>query len=236
MATSRAVAQTADRGAGLSAEPLVVLGGGEHARVVIDAATSTLDWAVQGYVAPDAGTLAVDAPWLGDDARLSERLATMPLDEWPWLVVGFGGGATRAGIAARTAAADRMGPDARWAAIIHTTAWVSPTARVEPGAVILAHAVISAGAHVGRHAIVNSGAIVEHDVAIGAGCHIAPGAIIGGGTRIGSGTFVGLGARVRDHLEIGDDVVIGMGAVVVAPVAAGREVVGIPARDRVASR
>jgi sugar O-acyltransferase (sialic acid O-acetyltransferase NeuD family) len=232
MATSRAVAQATDRGAGLSAAPLVVLGGGEHARVVIDAATSSGDWVVQGYAAPQASPGSMDAPWLGGDADLLERLAALPADGRPWLVIGFGGDAGGAGMAARADTADRFGSDARWATIVHATAWVSPGATIEPGAVILAQAVVNHGAHVGRHTIVNSGAIVEHDVTVGAGSHVAPGAVIGGGTRIGSGTFVGLGARVRDHLEIGPNVVIGMGAVVVASVAAGREVVGIPARER----
>jgi sugar O-acyltransferase (sialic acid O-acetyltransferase NeuD family) len=230
MATSRAVAQAADRGAGLSAAPLVVLGGGEHARVVIDAASSSDRWVVQGYAAPQASPAALTAPWLGDDAQLVARLADLPADERPWLVIGFGGDASTAGLARRTATADAFPSDSRWATIIHATAWVSPGATIEPGAVILAQAVVNHGAHVGRHAIINSGAIVEHDVMVGAGSHIAPGAVIGGGARIGRTSFVGLGSRIRDRVEIGDGVVVGMGAVVVASVVGGAQVVGIPAR------
>ena len=56
MATTQTAAQAPDHGAGLIAAPLIVLGGGEHARVVIDAARSQGDrWVVQGYVAPEAG-------------------------------------------------------------------------------------------------------------------------------------------------------------------------------------
>ncbi len=95
MATTQTAAQAPDHGAGLIAAPLIVLGGGEHARVVIDAARTQGDrWAVQGYVAPDAAPGAAtdtptDLPWLGDDAALATRLQDIAPDDRPWLVVGF---------------------------------------------------------------------------------------------------------------------------------------------------
>jgi acetyltransferase EpsM len=234
MATTQTAAQATDHGAALIAAPLIVLGGGEHARVVIEAARTQGDrWVVQGYVAPEAAAdtaTATDVPWLGDDAALATRLDDFERDDLPWLVLGFGGGETRGGLTARIAATDRFGPAARWAIVIHAAAWISPTATLEPGAVILAHAVVNTGAHVGRHAIVNSAAVVEHDVVVGHGSHLAPGAVIGGGTRIGDHAFIGLGARVRDHIEIGSGAVVGMGAVVVESIEPGATVVGIPAR------
>ena len=230
MATTETAAKATDHGAGLIAAPLIVLGGGEHARVVIEAARTQADrWAVQGYVAPDE-TAGADVPWLGDDAALAARLDDLAPSDRPWLVLGFGGGETAAGLAARAATTKRFGPDARWATVVHATAWISPTATIRDGAVVLAQAVVNAGAHVGRHAIVNSAAVVEHDVRVGDGSHIAPGAVIGGGTQVGENAFIGLGARVRDHLEIGAGAVAGMGAVVVESIAPGTTVVGVPAR------
>ena len=231
MATTQAAAQAPDHGAGLTAAPLVVLGGGEHARVVIDAARSQGDrWVVQGFVAPEAGEAATpDVPWLGDDATLEARLQDLAPDDRPWLVLGFGGGETTGALAARTATTERF-TDARWATIVHATAWVSPSAKLEQGVVVLAGAVVNTGAHVLHHAIVNSAAVVEHDVVIGAGSHVAPGAVIGGGTHVHGHAFIGLGARVRDHIEIGAGAVVGMGAVVVESIEPGATVVGIPAR------
>jgi acetyltransferase EpsM len=231
MATTQTAAQAPDHGAGLIAAPLIVLGGGEHARVVIDAARSQGDrWVVQGYVAPEAGTaMTPDVPWLADDATLAARLEELAPDDRPWLVLGFGGGETSGALAARTATTDRF-IDARWATIVHATAWLSPNARLEPGVVVLAGAVVNTGAQVHRHAIVNSAAVVEHDVVIGAGTHIAPGAVIGGGTHVHEHAFIGLGARVRDHIEVGAGAMVGMGAVVVESIAPGLTVVGIPAR------
>jgi acetyltransferase EpsM len=235
MATAHAAAQAADRGAGLTAAPLVVLGGGEHARVVIEAARSQPErWVVQGYAAPRPSPgmqhASGDVPWLGDDAALGARLADLGPEEQPWLILGFGGSDHRDGLALRLQTVAGYADATRWATVLHATAWASPTATIEPGAVVLAHAVVNAGARVGGHAIVNSGAIVEHDVVVGRGSHIAPGAVIGGGAHLGDGCFIGLGARVRDHVDVGERAVIGMGAVVVDPVASGDVVVGVPAR------
>ena len=231
MATTQTAAEAPDQGAGLIAAPLIVLGGGEHARVVIEAArTQGERWVVQGYAAPGPRADAIlDVPWLGDDAAVASRLADLAPPARPWLVLGFGAGEISGALATRLAATERF-TDAQWATIVHAEAWVSPTATIESGAVILAGAVVNAGAHVFRHAIVNSAVVVEHDVVIGAGSHLAPGAVVGGGTRIGQHVFIGLGARVRDHIEIGAGAVIGMGAVVVASIAPGATVVGIPAR------
>ena len=232
MATTSTAPQAADPGAGLTAGPLVVLGGGEHARVVIDAARTQGDrWTVQGYVAPEAGAAppAANLPWLGDDAGFAARLGDLAPDARPWLVLGFGGGDIIGALAARSAITERF-PGARWATIVHAAAWVSPEATLESGAVVLAGAIVNTGAHVLRHAIVNSAAVVEHDVHIGGGSHVAPGAVIGGGARIGDHAFIGLGARVRDHIEVGAGAVVGMGAVVVESIAPGMTVLGVPAR------
>ncbi len=219
MATAPAPPQAADPRAGVTARPLVILGAGEHARVVAEAANADPSaWRVVELV--DQGT----------DAALRARLDAAGPGDGPWLVLGFGGPA-----AARRRTVDAMGPDARWAVIVHPAAWVSPSARLEPGAVVLAGSVVNAGAVVGSHAIVNSRVIVEHDVRVGAFSHLAPGAIVGGGTAIGDDTTIGLGAAVRDHISIGSRATVAMGAVVVADVPDDATVLGVPARPRRAS-
>ena len=237
MATTQPAAQAPGHGVGLIAAPLIVLGGGEHARVVIEAARTQGDrWAVQGYVAPEAdagnrtATPAIDLPWLGDDAALARRLDDAAPDDRPWLVLGFGGGETP--VASRRVRQPRSGsarpPAGRPWSMPRPGSPRAPRWNRAPS--ILAHAIVNTGARVGRHAIVNSAAVVEHDVVVGHGSHVAPGAVIGGATRIGEDAFIGLGARVRDHIEIGAGAIVGMGAVVVESIEPGATVVGIPAR------
>lgn len=216
----------------MTPRPLVILGGGEHARVVAEAAVASGTWRPTGYTAPEPATAdrpprAVDGaplPWLGTDAAYARAAADLLPDERPWLVLGFGGPP-----AARRAAVAALEPG-RWAAVVHSAAWVSPSATIGAGAVVLGGAVVNAGADIGDHAIVNSGAVVEHDVRIGRHAHVAPGATIGGGTMVGEDAFIGLGAVIRDHVRVGDRATVAMGAVVVGDVAADADVRGVPAR------
>jgi sugar O-acyltransferase (sialic acid O-acetyltransferase NeuD family) len=196
---------------------LVILGAGEHARVVADAAAATAG-------AWDEIAL-VDA---AGEAGLLAAIEASPIEDRPMLVLGFGT------LSGREAAVTRFGELADWASIIHPAAWISPSAGIGPGAVVLAGAVLNAGASVGAHAIVNTGAIVEHDVQVGAFAHVAPGAVIGGGARIGERAMVGLRAAIRDHVAIGRDATVGMGAVVIRDVPAGSTVIGVPAQERMA--
>lgn len=203
---------------------LILIGGGEHARVVAEAAAAMGGMELVGFVDPDPCGETVrrlGLRRLGDDGVLRQHPGA-------WGVIGI---AALGSLAARRGIVARLSPALEgWATVIHPGAWVSPTASVEPGAVIMAGAVIQTGARVGAHCVVNSGAIVEHDVELGAFSHAAPAAVLGGGVRVGEGAYIGMGAAVRDHVAIGAEALIGMGAVVVTDVAPGRRVLGVPAR------
>jgi acetyltransferase EpsM len=203
---------------------LILIGGGEHARVVAEAAAAMGGMELVGFVDPepcDETVRRLGVRRLGDDSALRQHPGA-------WGVIGIAG---LGSLVARRRIVERLSPALEgWATIIHPRAWVSPTAGVEHGAVIMAGAVIQTGARVGAHCVVNSGAIVEHDVELGAFSHAAPAAVLGGGARVGEGTYLGMGAAVRDHVTIGADALIGMGAVVVTDVAPGCRVLGVPAR------
>jgi acetyltransferase EpsM len=212
--------------------PLVVVGGGEHARVVVDAARASGDWEVLGIVDADPvertrSLLSLDH--LGTDAEYLASVVDVSPDRRAALVLGIG--SVGVPVARRAAVARYDVAEAgAWAAIVHPFAWVSPAAVLGPGAVVLAGAVVNAGAEIGAQAIVNSRAVVEHDAVVGAFAHLGPGAILGGAARLGEGAFAGMGCLIRDHVIVGPDTVVGMGAAVTADVPSGVTVVGVPAR------
>ena len=70
------------------------------------------------------------------------------------------------------------------ATLIHPTAYISPTATISSGCVILPHAIINTDVVVGKGCIINLGAIVDHGCILEEGVHIAPGAIVKGENRI----------------------------------------------------
>ncbi len=212
----------------MSALPLVLIGGGENARVVAEAARSRPEqWSLRGYLAPErdpAGERRLDTPWLGTDSD-AERLARDPGVRFVLAVGGTRPGPRRGELVARYTSAG-----ARFATLVHADARVSPSATLAPGAMVYAAALINAGARLEAHVLVGCGAIVEHDVVLEELVQVGPGAVLGGGAHIGPGAFLGLGCRVRDHVQVGRAAVVGMGAVLVGDAPAGATMLGVPAR------
>jgi acetyltransferase EpsM len=205
---------------------LIIIGGGDHARVVADAVRTTNGAELAGFVDPvpmDPKHRLGLRQFASDDEALREVRDVS-------YILGIGGLDTRALRRRLVAQYDQRG--ARWHTVVHGAAWVSPSAVLAKGAVVLAGAVVNSHAVLGAHAVVNSGAVVEHDVRLGDFAFAAPGAVLGGGAQVGEECFLGLGCRIRDHVMIGDRSVVGMGAVVVESIPADVEVLGVPARLR----
>ena len=103
-----------------------------------------------------------------------------------------------------------------WATLLHPMAAISRDAIIGAGSVIMAGSVVGSGSWVSAMCIVNSGATVDHDCRLGIGVHISPGAHLGGCVQVGDASWVGIGACVCDHIDIGCNVTVGAGAVVVS--------------------
>jgi sugar O-acyltransferase (sialic acid O-acetyltransferase NeuD family) len=114
--------------------------------------------------------------------------------------------------------------------LIHPHAYVSPTAKLGEGSVVMAGAIVSTHVVIGELGIVNTRASVDHDCLIGDCVHIAPGVTLAGGVTVGNGSLIGVGASVIPGLCIGDDSVVGAGTVVIQDVPSNTTVVGSPAR------
>lgn len=210
-----------------AALPIVGYGAGGHAVSLIDALHSTGRFEVVGLVDDD--------PALEGETRLGTPIETTPgalkgfhVSGVAHAFVGIGGVVDRQ---TRRAARERL--EALGFAlppIVHATAWVSPDARLDAGAQVLAQAVVNAAAVIGAGAIVNTGAIVEHDCVVGAGAHLGPRAVIGGQTHLGEDVHVGIGAVVIENVRVGARAFIAAGAVVIGDVPEGARVQGVPAR------
>jgi acetyltransferase EpsM len=210
---------------------LIIVGGGEHARVVAQVARSRPDcWSVEGFVdlqlcSQTQGEMGLRR--LGEDKDIDTLLRQ---DSARLLVLGVGkgpGSDHRRQIVKRIAARGE-----RWASVIDASARVYSGVRVGKGVVVMPGAMINCGATLGDHCVVNTGAIVEHDVQVGEFVQIAPGAAVGGAAVLEKDSYVGLGARIRDHVIVRTGATVAMGAVVVADVGERTTVMGVPARVR----
>jgi acetyltransferase EpsM len=218
----------------VSLRPLILIGGGEHAAVVADAArTQDPVRPMVGFIDPrhPTGPLAGGGlRWLGgDDEGL--RLAREGQHDFILAIGALAPNPVRQRVTAGYEAAG-----AHFATIVHPRATVSASAVINPGSVICAGAIVNPRAEVGRHCVVNTAAIVEHDVIVGDHAILAPGAIVGGGAAIGAESFLGLGCRVRDHVRVGRRVLLAMGAVLVGDAADDAVMIGVPARAQEVKR
>lgn len=114
--------------------------------------------------------------------------------------------------------------------LIHPSAVISSHAAIGDGSVVFAQAVVNASSSIGCGVILNTGCTVDHDCEVQDFAHISPGAHLAGGVQIGEGAWVGMGTLIKQLVTVGAYSTIGMGSVVLSPVADHCTVIGNPAR------
>lgn len=114
--------------------------------------------------------------------------------------------------------------------IISPHAIVSGSADIKDGAQIMAGATVQCCAEIGENTIINTGAIIEHDCKIGDHVHVASGVVVCGGVLVGDGTHVGAGATIIQGISVGKNSLIAAGSVVIKNVPPNSVVMGVPAR------
>ena len=205
----------------------VVIGGGGHAKMVIESLRLAGDFepcAVLDRRMLTRGEEVSGVPVWGDD-RLIADVRRRGIRYFAVGLGSVGDPGPRRRLFEQALAAG-LEP----ATVIHPSAVCSSLVDLEAGVQLLPACVVNAGARIGANTIVNSGAIVEHDCVVGAHVHIATGAVLAGAVQVGWGAHIGAGAVVRQQICIGCEAVVGAGAVVVKNVSSGDVVAGVPAR------
>lgn len=208
-------------------EVCIILGGGGHAKVLIDALRLSRAAAIRGILDVDKslwGKEVMDIPILGGDDLIPDLVK----EGVTRFVVGVG--STGKSDVRRRLYALGLDHGLVPLTVCHPVAVCSTWARVGPGSVLYPSAVVNAGAVLGVNVIVNTGAIVEHDCIIGDHVHVATGARLSGTVQVGHNAHIGAGATIRQGLSVGEGAIVGAGAVVVKNVEPWTVVAGVPAR------
>jgi sugar O-acyltransferase (sialic acid O-acetyltransferase NeuD family) len=152
----------------------------------------------------------------------------------PVFVVAVGSPGLRQRIAAEAEAAGlRAAPP-----LVHPTVDLDlERVSIGDGTVVCPRCTLTTDIEIGRHAQINLHCTVGHDVRLGDYATLAPGVHISGRVSVGRGAYFGTGAVTIDGtrdkpLVVGEDAVVGAGAVVTKEVPPAVTVVGVPARVR----
>lgn len=204
-------------------KPLIIIGDGGHAEVLIDMAmrcgrkilgVTSLNKSVNSMVAglPVLGRDAILANYSQHEVELINGIGSADL---PLL---------RASIFASL-----KEKEYKFATLIHPSAILSSSVVIGEGAQILAGAILQTGSHIGINTIINSGAIVEHHGKIGDNCHLAPRVVCSGGVTVGNKCHIGVGAILIQGITLEDEVLVAAGAVVIKNISSRQRVKGVPA-------
>ena len=206
----------------MSTTPLVLLGCGSHAVVVVEAAR------LKGVF---EAVVCVDPVGKGDPARSpaplvrgTDVLRRLFARGYRFAVPALGDNAAR-----RALSEAAVNAGFSLVTVTHPAAVVSPSARLDAGVVVLAGAVVGVRAEIRTGAVINTGATVDHDNDVGAFAFVGPGAHLAGNVRLADEVFVGIGASVVQGATIGRGAVVAAQAAVLGDVPARALVAGVPA-------
>ena len=171
---------------------VVIFGAGGHAKVVVDTCRSTGLWRPVVCLGEsrwiDVGGVPVEAEsgalrWLeGGVSRAVVAIGNNRVREK------VGEAAIRAGFELIT--------------IVSPFTYVSQTAVLGAGTVVMAGAVIQVEAIVGAMSIVNTGASIDHECRLGRAVHVAPHATLCGNVVAGDRAWIGAGSTVIEGMQI----------------------------------
>ncbi len=197
---------------------LIILGLGAHGpemAEMVEAVNRVKEtWHLRGFISPDGHQV-------GESVNGYPVLGTMEvLKDYPDAdVVPHNEGTERLNV-----------PRHRLVSLIHPSAVVSRTAHIGVGCVIYPHCYVGLNARINDFVFCLSGCIINHDDVIEERVIFASGVTLAGVVHVESDCYLGQGCQVRQHLRIGRNSLIGMGAVVVTDVPPNSVMVGNPAR------
>ncbi|VBB08530.1 Hypothetical protein LUCI_3808 [Lucifera butyrica] len=207
----------------LQREPVVILGAGGHAKVIIDIIRAQDLYDIIGCLdqAKNSGHCVAGVKIIGEDCML-EEIAKSGVNK---AFVAIGDNRRRAELAHRVR---RLG--FVLINVISPHAYISAAAMLDDGVAVMPGAIVNAGSRILSNVIINTKASIDHDCVLESNCHIGPGCTLAGNVQVGEGTFLGTGTSVIPRVRIGCWSITGAGAVIVANIPDNALAVGVPGR------
>ena len=189
---------------------IVLLGGGGHCKVAIDAIRKEGKYKIVGIVDPglNPGDSVMGVKVLGGDNVLGS-LKKKGI-KYAIVTVGSVGDCK----IRKSLSEDIIESGLEMPVVVHPDAVVADDVEIGAGTFVAASATINPGTKIGHNTIINTSSSVDHDCEIGDFVHIAPGVTLSGGVKVGDSTHIGTGASVTQYIEIGRNSFISAGVLV----------------------
>lgn len=185
-------------------KPVILIGGGGHARSVVEAMQPGT---FAGYAAAEESADGPGPEYLGTDTAVRREYG--PDECSVHIAIGFNEGC-RMSLRHKIIAGYK---GYEFATAVSPKAIVSRNSEIGAGTAVMMAAVVNRS-QIGTNCVINTGAIIEHDCRIGDNVFIGPGAIMLGGVTVGNDSFIGAGTTVMQGVTIGEGVSIGLGSIV----------------------
>lgn len=192
------------------ATKVIIYGGGGLSKMIIETVRVLGAYQIVGIIDDNLkpGEMIIGVPVLGG-AEILPELFKQGIRTAVNSVGGIGNYKERLNVFHQLAKAGFVCP-----AIVHPTAHVDPSARLEAGVLVLAQSYISGSAVVGLGSLINNSVVVSHDCVLGVCTNLSPGAMIAGDVIIGDFTQVGMNATINIGVKVGRECLIGNGATI----------------------
>lgn len=174
-------------------EKIIIIGAGGHGRVVIDAALSSKELEIIGF--------------LDDSDDIKEILGISKLGSISDIVkfrdykfhIAIGNNSLRKDLS------EKIGKE-NLITIIHSNAYISRDVEIENGCYIGANVVINSKSKLGNSVIVNTGSVIEHDCILEDYSHLSYGVLLGSGVKVRKKVYIDMGECVKRGITVERDI------------------------------
>ena len=203
---------------------IVIVGAGgfgrEIAWLIEDINEVNHEWNIVGFVDDDEslfGTKLNDYKVVGNIEWLNQQEL--------YVVIAIGDPLTKKIIADRIHLSKNNYPT-----LIHPSVIRSNLVNIGDGTMICAGSILTVNIDIGRHVIVNLDCTIGHDAILGDYTTVLPSVNVSGFVKTGECVNIGTGTAIIQGVSIGENTVVGAGAVVVKDLPANCTAVGAPAK------
>lgn len=123
-----------------------------------------------------------------------------------------------------------INPEIKYATLIDPSVELSDLVKIGEGSIICAHTIITVNIDIGDHVIINLDCTIGHDAVLKDFVTLYPSVNVSGATIIGHGSELGTGMQIIQGKTVGDNSIVGAGAVVVKDIPDNCTAVGSPAK------